>query len=246
MLTKEMTANLPLLPGVYFFLSQSGNPLYIGKAKSLRKRVCSYLYNSRRHPHKIKQLVRYAMQIDYEVCGSELEAVLLESRRIKEYQPPYNSALKENRKDWFIRISMNEDFPRIELVFKIEPDGAQYVGPFSSRRWTAEVLQMIHQLFPIRTCEGQLQPNPDFRPCFSYHLSRCDAPCAARVSREVYRAMIDDAIRLINGEPHQVIEALTDKRNQAAEQLRFESAAALQRRIEQIERVFVYLDVHRR
>lgn len=247
MLTKEMVVNLPALPGVYFFRSRSGEILYIGKAKSLKKRVRSYLYNSKQNRWgKIKRLVQHATQIDYQICASELEALLLESRLIKYHQPPYNTSLKSVQRSLFIKITLNEDFPKVAIVFKEETDKARYFGPYSSLRWTREVIEVLHRIFPIRTCEGTITPLPDFKPCFSYHLKRCQAPCAARVNRETYRAMIGDVIRILEGKYKAVIKKLTTERNQEAIALRFERAAALQKRIEQIERVFVYLDVHRR
>ncbi len=247
MLTKEMVVNLPSLPGVYFFLSRSGEILYIGKAKSLNKRVRSYLYNSKQNRWgKIKRLVQHATQVEYQVCASELEALLLESRLIKHHQPPYNTSLKSVRRSPFIKISTNEDFPKVTIVFKEEADKARYFGPYSSLRWTREVIEVLHRIFPIRTCDGTITPLPDFKPCFSYHLKRCQAPCAAKVNRKAYRAMIRDVIRILEGKYKAVIKKLTIERNQEAIALRFERAAALQKRIEQIERVFVYLDVHRR
>lgn len=247
MLTKEMVVNLPLLPGVYFFRSKSGEILYIGKAKSLKKRVRSYLYNSKQNRwDKTKRLVRHATQIDYQICASELEALLLEARLIKYHQPPYNTSLKFVQRSPFIKVTLNEDFPKVAIVFKEEPDEAQYFGPYSSLRWTREVIEVLHRIFPIRTCEETITPLPDFKPCFSYHLKRCQAPCAAKVSREAYRAMINDVIRILEGKYHAVIKKLTSERDRETIALRFERAAALQRQIEQIERVFVYLDVHRR
>lgn len=246
MLTKEMVADLPLLPGVYFFRGKSGNILYIGKAKLLRKRVQSYLYNSRHHPYKIKRLVRHATQVDYEVCASELEALLLESRLIKEHQPPYNTSLKSDPPSLFIRINLNDDFPRIDVVFEIAPDGARYWGPFSSRRWTEEVIEVLHRIFPIRNCEGTITPHPDFRPCFSYHINHCGAPCVGRVSRAAYRPMINDVVRLLDGEGQKVVDELSAKRDHAAVELKFERAAAIQKQIERLQQVFVYLQVHRR
>ena len=247
MLTKEMVADLPSLPGVYFFLSRSGEILYIGKAKSLKKRVRSYLYNSKQNRWgKIKRLVQHATQVEYQVCASELEALLLESRLIKHHQPSYNTSLKFVRRSPFIKVTVNEDFPKIVIVFKEEADKARYFGPYSSLRWTREVIEVLHRIFPIRTCDGTIIPLLDFKPCFSYHLKRCQAPCAAKVSREAYRAMIRDVIRILEGKYKAVIKKLTAERNQEAIALRFERAAALQKRIEQIERVFVYLDVHRK
>jgi excinuclease ABC subunit C len=245
MLTKEMMADLPSQPGVYFFRNKSREILYIGKAKSLRKRVNSYLYNTKRRPHKIKRLVRHASGVDYEICNSELEASLLEARLIKENQPPYNSALKEGWKSWFIRIDHSDDFPRLQLTSEQLKDGARYFGPFSGRKWTEDVINSVHHVFPVRTCEQTLTPRRDTRPCLSHYLKRCDAPCADRISREAYRAMINDVEQLLEGDHEAVVKKLMDWRDSAATNLHFERAAVIQKRIEYIQDAFVFLDVHR-
>ena len=245
MLTKDMMTDLPSLPGVYFFRNTSKEILYIGKAKSLRKRVNSYLYNTKRRPYKIKRLVRHASGVDFEVCQSELEASLLEARLIKENQPPYNSALKEGWKSWYIKIDYSDDFPRLELTSERSEDQARYFGPFSGRKWTEDVINAVHHIFPVRICEDTLKPHRDARPCLSHFLKRCDAPCAARISRESYRAMIEDVERLLEGQHEVVVKKLTDRRDSAASQLHFERAATLQKRIEYIQEAFVFLDVHR-
>jgi excinuclease ABC subunit C len=246
MLTKEMMADIPTLPGVYFFRDSTGKILYIGKAKSLRKRVRSYLSKSRKRPNRLKRLIHHAAQIRYEVCDSELEALLLESRLIKEHQPPYNRAMKGNRRDWFIKLDFNDDFPRPEVARETGVNGARYFGPFSSLKWTHEIIALLFRVFPIRTCEGPITPNPNFRPCLSYHLKRCDAPCAERVDSETYRLMLDDVCCLLEGNTAAVVASLVAQRNGAATELRFERAAALQKQIEKIKNISVFLDVHRR
>ena len=245
MLTKDMMTDLPLLPGVYFFRNKLREILYIGKAKSLRKRVHSYLYNAKRRSHKIKRLVRHASGVDYEVCNSELEASLLEARLIKENQPPYNSALKEGWKSWYIKIDYSDDFPRLELTSERLEDRARYFGPFSGRKWTEDVINSVHHVFPVRICEEKLTPRRDARPCLSHYLKRCDAPCAARISRESYRAMINDVEQLLEGDHEAVVKKLMGWRDHAATRLHFERAAVLQKRIEYIQDAFVFLDVHR-
>ena len=247
MLTRNMVSGLPSRPGVYFFKGKSEEILYIGKAKTLSKRVQSYLHNNRRNRrYKMRQLVRHTIRVDYQICASELEALLLEARLIKKYQPKYNTALKAVYALPFIRIAINDPFPRVELADDEKQDGARYFGPFSARRWTWEVIDMLHKIFPIRTCDGKIAPEPNFRPCFSYHVRRCDAPCAGRVSQADYRAMIDDVMRILDGEYPAVIADLRRARAQAATELRFERAGAIQKKIEQIEKVFVYIDVHGR
>ena len=154
--------DLPSLPGVYFFRNKSRDILYIGKAKSLRKRVHSYLYNTKRRPHKIKRLVRHASGVDYEVCNSELEASLLEARLIKENQPPYNSALKEGWKSWYIKIDYADDFPRLELTSERLEDRARYVGPFSGRKWTEDLINAVHhvrrEIYSAPRCSSMPKP----------------------------------------------------------------------------------------
>lgn len=242
MFTKEMVDDLPSLPGVYFFKGCSGKILYIGKAKSLKKRVRSYLYNPK---GKIKRLVNRVAQLDYEICGSELEAFLLEFRLIRKYRPSYNSLYKDFQRCPFIRIGLEDDFPKVEMVFQVEADGSRYFGPFSSVRWTASVIEVLHHIFPIRSCEGLIKAASDFRPCLQYHLGRCGAPCAFRVNRQEYGAMIDEVVGLLEGEYQDVIEKLIVRRDQASSELLFEKAAAIQRRVEQLKKVSVYLDVHR-
>ena len=150
--------DLPSLPGVYFFRSTPKKILYIGKTKSLRKRVRSYLYKSKRHPTRIKRLVHHATAVYYEICGSELKALLLEARLIREHQPPYNSALKEGRRSWFVKINLADDFPRVELTSERLRDHARYFGPFSSRRWTEEVIDSLYRVSPFARANGRLRP----------------------------------------------------------------------------------------
>jgi len=246
MLTQEMLQDVPSLPGVYFFHGASGKILYIGKAKCLRKRVRSYLHKTKRRPSKIKRLVRWTTDVQYQVCQSELEALFLESRLIKEHQPSYNTALKYGRKSWYIRVALTEDFPDVEQVSEIKPDTARYFGPFFSRRWTAEAIDIFHRIFPIRTCKGTINPHPEFHPCFRFHIKRCEAPCATYVTKEAYQATIADVVGLLEGNYAEVFTSLITKRDGAGAALQFERAAAFQKQIERIQNVFTFLDVYRK
>ncbi len=246
MLTQEMVKDVPSLPGVYFFRGASGKILYIGKAKCLRKRVRSYLHKTKGRPSKITRLVRWTTDVRYQVCRSELEALFLEARLIKKHQPSYNTALKHGRKSWYIRIDVEDDFPLVEQVSETEPDGARYFGPFASSRWIGEAIDVFHRIFPIRTCAGTLHPHDEFRPCFNYHIKRCDAPCAGHITRDAYQAMIADVVGLLEGNYTQVFTSLVAKRDSAAAALHFERAAALQKQIQRIQKVFTFLDVHRK
>ena len=154
MLTQEMVADAPLDPGVYFFRGASGQILYIGKAKCLRKRVRSYLHKVKKRPNKIKRLIRWTTDVRYQTCRSEQEALFLESRLIQEYQPSYNTALKSGRTFWYIRIDVGEAFPRLERVSDTEPDGARY-----RPAWTTAVHRVCR-----RTPGGTLRARGRARP----------------------------------------------------------------------------------
>ena len=247
MLTQEMIADVPMDPGVYFFRGATGTILYIGKAKCLRKRVRSYLHKTKNRPSKIKRLIRWTTDVRYQVCRSEQEALFLESRLIQEYQPTYNTALKYGRTSWYIRIDVGEAFPRLERVSETQiEDGARYFGPLSSRRWTDEAIDVLQRIFPVRTCEGEITPIPGFRACFQYDLKRCDAPCAALITRERYGEVITDIVDLLDGAYEKVQTRLVSKRDSASEALEFERAAALHKQLQRIQKVFTFLDVHRR
>lgn len=245
MLIQEMVADVPSDPGVYFFRGVTGTILYIGKAKCLRKRVRSYLHKVKKRPTKIKRLIRWTTDVRYQVCRSEQEALFLESRLIQEHKPSYNTAMKYGRQSWYIRIDIGEAFPRLDRVSETQPDGARYFGPLSSRRWTDEAIDVLQRIFSLRTCEGEITPVAGCRPCFQYELKRCDAPCAARITRERYGETITDVVNLLDGEYEKVQASLVTKRDSASEALQFERAAAFHKQFQRIQKVFTFLDVHR-
>ena len=197
----------------------------------------SYTYSSSKQPRKVKRLVRSTVRADYIVCGSELEALLLESRLIKQHKPRYNVLLKKNRPRPFIKISVVESFPRVFVDYDIHEDGAKYFGPFPSLEVAQESVEIIQKLFPLRTCERPIRPNPKTRPCLEYQLERCSAPCADKISEADYRAICDDVVRLLSGRSLELLEELTQKRDTATAELRFERAARIQREIEGIGRM---------
>lgn len=240
-----MVENAPLDPGVYFFHGASGKILYIGKAKCLRKRVRSYIHNVKKRRSKIKRLIRWTDSVQYQICQSEQEALFLEARLIKKHLPSYNSALKWGTQTWYIRINVEEDFPRLERVPEILTDNAQYFGPLSSRRWTDEAIDVLQRIFMVRTCQEVIKPLVGYRACLQYDMKRCYAPCAALITREFYREMIGNIINLLEGEYEKVQTNLVDKRNSASAMLQFEKAAAFQQQITRLQKVFPFLDAHR-
>ena len=245
MLTKDMVEEVPSVPGVYFFYGSSGKILYIGKAKCLRKRVRSYIHNIKNRRSKIKRLIRWTTAVQYQICQSEQEALFLESRLIKQHQPSYNSALKYGTQTWYIRINLAEDFPRLERVPEILSDEARYFGPLSSRRWTDEAIEVLQRIFMVRTCQDSITPKENYRTCLQYDMKRCYAPCAALITRELYREMIMNIINLLDGEYEKVQQNLVTRRNNAAALLQFERAAAIQKQLERLQKVFPFLDAHR-
>lgn len=245
MLTKDMVQDIPTDPGVYFFYGASGKILYIGKAKCLRKRVRSYIHNVKKRRSKIKRLIRWTSSVEYYICQSEQEALFLESRLIKEHQPSYNSALKYGMQTCYIRINVAEDFPLLERVPEKYNDNAKYFGPLSSRRWTDEAIDVLQRIFMVRTCQGIITPQEGYRACLQYDMKRCFAPCAALITRELYSDMIMNIIHLLDGNYIKVQENLVEKRNAASALLQFERAAAFQKQLLRLQKVFPFLDAHR-
>jgi excinuclease ABC subunit C len=227
---KEDVKALPDKPGVYFFKSRTSEILYIGKAKSLRKRVRSYTYRSYKHSKRTRQLVRHIRTVDYTVCGSELEALLLESRLIKENLPEFNITQRRLRNFPFVKITMNEDFPRVFVTWEIEPDRAKYLGPFARLDEAQETVDLIHRLFPVRQCEKEIPARPQ-KPCLNYHINRCLGPCSGKLSRTDYRKVVDSAIRLLSGQRDSLIRDMETDMREAAANLRFEKAARLRDQI---------------
>lgn len=234
MLSRADVNLLPDSPGVYFFKSKSSEILYIGKAKSLRERVGSYTYPSYKHSRRTRQLVRRTKKVDHIVCGSELEALLLESRLIKEHLPEYNVMQRRLRNYPFIKITMKEDFPRVFVAWEIELDGAKYLGPFP--RWydAQEAVNLIHKVFPVRKCGRDFYNVKPGVPCLNYHIKRCMGPCAGKVTRSDYRKNIGSVIKLLSGHWEKLIHDTEREMKEAAAILRFEKAANLRDQISDI------------
>lgn len=237
MISKEDIKKLPDKPGVYFFKDKSSQILYIGKAKFLKRRVKSYTNPSYRHSKRTRQLVRRAKKVDYTLCGSELEALLLESRLIKEHLPEYNITQRRTRDFPFIKITMNEDFPKIFVAWEIESDGAKYLGPFS--RWydAQEAVDLITNIFPVRKCSMELPPKRLTRPCLNYHIGKCLGPCSGKVTREEYKKTVGSIIRLLSGNSEKLIRDIGREMKGAAAELKFERAARLRDQINGIRDV---------
>lgn len=230
-------AHLPEGPGVYRMLDGEGRVLYIGKAKNLRRRVSSYFTNSSGHSDKILDLARNVREVAYEQTGSELEAALREAQLIRTLKPPYNRLSKHLPRVAFLKLTVSTPYPRLTLTVKPSSDRAVYVGPFRSRDFAAKAQRLLARLFGLRTCRGNLTPDPAFTPCLSGQIGACSVPCAVRVSREDYRAQVAAFLRFLNGEDTALHASLVEKRDRLAADLRFESAARIQQDIELLEQI---------
>ena len=235
---KEQVALLPLEPGVYQFLDRTGTVIYVGKAKSLRKRVSSYFMQNKEHSPKVRVLVRQIVEIRHIVVDSETDALLLENSLIKELQPRYNILLKDDKTYPWI-VVRRENFPRIQSTRQLQRDGSQYFGPYSSVTMQHSILEFIREVIPLRTCSLNLAPEAIARGrytvCLQYHLGNCKGPCIGAQSAEEYRQLLDLAVSVLKGDLRPVRAYLEGEMRRAAEALQFETAQRYKSRLAALE-----------
>ena len=235
---KEQVALLPLEPGVYQFLDRTGTVIYVGKAKSLRKRVSSYFMQNKEHPPKVRVLVRQIVEIRHIVVDSETDALLLENSLIKELQPRYNILLKDDKTYPWI-VVRRENFPRIQSTRQLQRYGSQYFGPYSSVTMQHSILEFIREVIPLRTCSLNLAPEAIARGrytvCLQYHLGNCKGPCIGAQSAEEYRQLLDMAVSVLKGDLRPVRAYLEGEMRRAAEALQFETAQRYKSRLAALE-----------
>ncbi len=217
--------HLPTSPGVYIFRDGEGTPLYIGKAKSLRSRVRSYFRESGQQGIRTRELVRRAADVDTIVVGSEAEALLLESNLIKEHQPRFNVRLRDDKRYPYIKVTVQEPFPRVFVTRSPRDDGARYFGPFTSVGPMRQALEVIKKLYTVRSCRYDLPEESPSRPCLDYHIKRCKAPCVGLQSQEDYGEMVEEILRILSGETRELKREVQELMERAATDLRFEEAA---------------------
>ncbi|MBO3313446.1 excinuclease ABC subunit UvrC [Clostridium perfringens] len=227
---------LPDKPGVYIMKNSLGEVIYVGKAKVLKNRVRQYFQNSKNHSEKVRAMVKNIAEFEYIVTDSEMEALILECNLIKKYSPRYNIALKDDKFYPFIKITTNEDFPRVYVTRNFAKDGNRYFGPYTNGTAVYEVMGLIKKLFPLRTCKKAiLEGGEPTRACLNYHINLCKAPCAGYISKAEYWEMIDEIINILNGTDTSIIKKLKLEMEKAAEELEFEKAAKIRDRILAIE-----------
>ncbi len=235
---RAAAALLPQEPGVYRFLNDQDEVIYVGKAKNLRRRVSSYFMEKADHPSKVRVMVRHISKIHHIVVASESDALLLENNIIKDLQPRYNILLKDDKTYPWIVVRA-EHFPRVESTRRIARDGARYFGPYASVTRQKEILDLIHRLYPLRTCKLNLSPEMIARGrysvCLEYHIGNCLGPCASLQSESDYDDSIESISAMLRGEWGRTRRGLEMRMNAAARQLRFEEAKELQQKLAALE-----------
>lgn len=232
--------NLPTSPGVYIFKNAKGKIIYIGKAKNLRNRVRTYFQSNSHGDAKTQRLMSKAASFDMMVTESEVEALILEANLIREHKPRYNVDLKDDKHFPYIKIT-NEPFPRVLIVRRLEKDGATYFGPYTSAKGMRQTVNFLSRLFMIRTCNLVIPAPPGKRHkvCLDYHIQRCGGPCEDLQSREEYKDLVDSVAMVLSGKSKALIGRLTDRMNQASEEMNYEEAARARDQISAIESVMI-------
>ncbi|MCX7737386.1 MAG: DEDD exonuclease domain-containing protein [Candidatus Kapabacteria bacterium] len=235
---EDQLQNLPDEPGVYYFLDKYKNILYIGKAKSLKDRVNSYFNNEPYTSRKISEMLKLSHFIVWETTGTELSALIKESSKIKEIKPPYNSLDKRDKSYPFIKITLADKFPRVELTFEVDDDSAEYFGPFSSSIFVKEIIESIDKRFKLIKCDNPLSPNIDYKNCFYYQIDRCNAPCSELITRQEYLDEVQKVKYFLGGFSDGIVRQLESKMTELSENLDFEKAFLIKNQIIELKKLF--------
>ena len=235
---EEELKKLPARPGVYIMHDERDAIIYVGKAVSLRNRVRQYFQSSRNKGAKIEQMVTHIARFEYIVTDSELEALVLESNLIKEHRPKYNTMLKDDKSYPFIKVTVQEAYPRVLFARQMKKDKNRYFGPYTSGGAVKDVIELLRKLYQVRSCSRNL-PRGCVKdgPCLYYHMKQCTGPCTGHVDQKQYRENIQKVIRFLNGDFQDTIDELTDKMMTASEEMRFEDAAGYRDLIQSIRKI---------
>ena len=229
--------NIPIYPGVYRFMDDKGEIIYIGKAKNLRSRVRSYFQKSKSQSTKNLTMIRHISDLEWIVVRSEVEALLTEANLIKQHAPRYNVMMKDDKSFPFIRIT-NEPYPQVLLTRKIVKDGSKYFGPFTDVYSLRTTLKALHKVFPVRSCsfflDEQVITDKKVKLCLDYHIRKCEGPCEGLVSMEHYQEMIDRIDRFMRGKTKETEDYITEQMQNASTSMRYEDAAMYRDQLEAI------------
>lgn len=237
-LIEDELKKLPGKPGVYIMHGEKDEIIYVGKAVSLKNRVRQYFQSSRNKGAKIEQMVTHITRFEYIVTDSELEALVLECNLIKEHRPKYNTMLKDDKTYPFIKVTVNEPYPRVLFSRTMKKDKAKYFGPYTSSTAVKDVIELVRKIYMVRSCNRNLPRDcGKDRPCLYYHMKQCTAPCQGNVSEEAYKQNIGQVLHFLNGNFQETIDQLTEKMMAASEDMRFEDAAGYRDLINSIRRI---------
>ena len=231
---KENLKKLPETPGVYMHKDKLGNVIYVGKAVNLKRRVSSYFVNSASHSSKVRSMVKNIEEFEYITCKTEMEALILECNLIKKYEPKYNVLLRDDKTYPYIKLTMNEDYPRLLKTRLVKKDGARYFGPYSDVAAVNRALELLNKLFKLKRCSATSFPE-GFKPCLNYHIGECRGICKGLVDREEYMKDIERLTDLLNGKDKSLENELKEQMKEASENLEFEKAAVLRDQIEALK-----------
>ena len=224
---EEQLKNLPDSPGVYLMKDKSGEIIYVGKAISLKNRVRQYFQSSTNHSKKVYSMVKQIHDFEYIMVQNEVEALVLESNLIKKNRPKYNILLRDDKQYPYIKVTLNERFPRVLKTRRIEKDGAKYFGPYPSATAVNEAIEIFHRYYQIRNCKLNLDKGDvRFRPCLNYFIGRCLGPCMGNVDEEVYNGMIKEILDFLSLKSNSLNKKIEEKMKEAAKNLDFENAAS--------------------
>lgn len=234
---QEQLKKLPAEPGVYLMKNENDKIIYVGKAISLKNRVRQYFQSSKNHTSKVKSMVKNIAKFEYIITDSELEALILECNLIKQYRPKYNVLLRDDKTYPYIKVTVNEDYPRVLKVRKVLKDKAKYFGPYTNITAVNDTLEIIRNTYPIRTCNIDIEKAiaNKVRPCLNKHIKKCIGPCTGEVSKEEYNKMIEEVILFLSGKEERLIEILKEKMNKCAMDFNFEDAAIYRDKIRSLE-----------
>jgi excinuclease ABC subunit C len=229
--------HLPEGPGVYLWKGRDGSTLYVGKAKRLRSRVRSYFSGDQLESVKTRHLVGQIADLETIVVPSEAHALILEANLIKEYQPRFNIALRDDKSYPYIKVTVQEPFPRVYVTRRLEDDGAKYFGPYTDVGSMRRALNVVKKIFTVRSCNYDMPAQMPERPCLDYYIKRCKAPCILAQTQQDYRSMIDEVVLFLSGRPDEVLKRVQERMELASAQLDFERAAELRDVMQHLERM---------
>ena len=235
---EEELKKLPAKPGVYIMHDADDTIIYVGKAISLKNRVRQYFQGSRNLGIRKEQMVEQIARFEYIITDSELEALVLECNLIKEHTPKYNILLKDDKTYPFIKVTVGEDYPRIQIVRRVKKDKSRYYGPYSSAMAVKDVVELTTKLYRLRTCSRNLPKDIGReRPCLYHQIHQCDAPCQGYISKEEYRKKVDKLLDFLNGNHKEILKELEEKMMSASQEMNFEDAAQYRDLIQSVKRI---------